>query len=271
MARPKAARLSQYQTDSTRPPRPQRSPPPALGCHAPQDRQQEEARRERVLALGNPRDGFDVHGMHDENHRGQEGARNPEPAQDGPEEQRIADVQKHIGEVVAGRIHAPQAPFQPERTIGERPIVHWHRRRTRSSTARPRLHQAVFGQQRIVVPQESAAKRGPVHRERDCDQQRGRGRNSPAGQGTGRTRTTGAVALSRIVSGHAAGERLVLPTPGASAGRPRIGHTRNYRTAARPTTSWTLSVTRNREFAWRCERDLGDVTAGLQFAALGRH
>ena len=76
--------------------------------------------------------------MHGEDHGRQKCPGNGQFPQDDPNQQRLDYVQDQVGDVVAGRIHPPQPPLDPERGIGHRPVVERFGGAPKSATGRPR-------------------------------------------------------------------------------------------------------------------------------------
>ena len=82
-----------------------------------------EQGREQVLALNHPGNGFHVQGMNGEHRGEQPGAGHGQPPGQAPQQQRVAQVQHHVDDVIAGRGVPPQLVLQPEGRIDQRPVV----------------------------------------------------------------------------------------------------------------------------------------------------
>ena len=64
--------------------------------------------------------------------------------QDDPNQQRLDYVQYQVGDVIAGRVHAPLTPFDPERGICYGPVVV-------GFGGAPKLIKAVGGLGKIII------------------------------------------------------------------------------------------------------------------------
>src|SRR4029453_10939839 len=78
-------------------------------------------------------------------------AGNRELPQNGPHQQRVGDVQDHVRDVIAGRLHAPHAPFHPQAVVEHRPVVERLAGEPDSKQAVRCLDQAVVGQEQNIV------------------------------------------------------------------------------------------------------------------------
>ena len=90
----------------------------------PQEAQEVEEHRQRVLPLANPGDRLHVDRMHGEQRCRQPGPRNVQPLQHLPQHDGTERVQEHVDHVVAQRVGAPQPPFHPQRGRGHGVVVH---------------------------------------------------------------------------------------------------------------------------------------------------
>jgi hypothetical protein len=92
---------------------------PRVKAEVGQCRGQVEDRREGVLLLRDPRDGFDAGRMEGEGAGRKERARDREPPKSHPQEPGRGPMQRHVEPVVAGSRVSPKAELQPERAVEE--------------------------------------------------------------------------------------------------------------------------------------------------------
>ena len=121
-------------------------------------RQEREDERERVLPLGHPRDRLDADGMERERGRGEPRARERQPTQEAPEEERCARMEEDVDEVVAEGVEPPEELLDPERREDER-VVLLVRVRVGPDRREPReaVERLVLGDVGRVVPDEAGA------------------------------------------------------------------------------------------------------------------
>jgi len=123
-------------------------------------RQQQQRQRERVLQLHDPGDGFDRQGMDDE----EEGARprvpKPQLAETVPDQKRAEHVQRHVHQMVAERVEAPQLPLDPLHAGFQRVVIHGLRRQPDLPEAGRIPQHGILGDLDRIVPiaQEFAVK-----------------------------------------------------------------------------------------------------------------
>jgi len=133
-----------------------------------QQRDQRKKSAQHVLALGDPRDGFDVHRMPREQ-RGDECGRPQfagQPQQQREQQRHVCRVKQGVDEVRPGGIQAEHAAVNHVREPGERmPVAGGHRGES-PFHAGPRhavLHDGLVGNVKAVVKE---AKVEPRHRQK---------------------------------------------------------------------------------------------------------
>jgi hypothetical protein len=80
---------------------------PAIEAQIRERGSEEAGRRQRVLQLRHPRDGFDLNRVEREDECGEHSAAEPETTQDQREQERRRRVQRDVDQVIAGRGVAP--------------------------------------------------------------------------------------------------------------------------------------------------------------------
>ena len=101
----------------------------------------------------------------------QPGAGNPQAAQDRPKQQHLGQMQREIGQMIAERMQAPEAPFDPERGRGHRPVIEGIAGAPELIEAVAGPDQRVGGQHAVVVPDESGPPQGQVGDQPEREQQ----------------------------------------------------------------------------------------------------
>ena len=122
---------------------------------------------------------------------GDEGPGYPEAGEHPPQEDTFHGVQDKIGGVVAGRVHSPQSPLEPQAARGHRPVIGRLRGAPEAVQAVRRMDQGIRREEGVVIPHESQGPGAPVGEEDTQAKAQGAGQQAfrpRPGDGGGRRR-----------------------------------------------------------------------------------
>ena len=101
--------------------------------------------------------------MHGKQQGRQKRARNEQPPQNHPNQQRVDNVQNHVRYVITSGLRAPQMPLKPKRRIGDGPIINRLVGKPDAVEAIGNVDQWILSDQPVFVPKKFAASAWPVN------------------------------------------------------------------------------------------------------------
>src|SRR4051812_34836144 len=103
--------------------------------------------------------------MNGEDGRGEKCAGDFQAPQNSPEQDRVERMEENIGDMIAGGIHSPSAPFQPKGSRGKRKVIGLIRVEPDLRQSVGGVDERIFRQHDVVVPKKLSMQRWKINRE----------------------------------------------------------------------------------------------------------